>query len=86
MVDSDLDADCGGKRCDNGLTDELDEEAEVEDPAEDLDDPGEESESDCLVRAATGIVERHDGVNSGRPNSGLPAKQGRLGMCVAHGV
>ena len=48
MVDSDLDADCGGKRCDNGLTDELDEEAEVEDPAEDLDDPREESESDSL--------------------------------------
>ena len=58
------------------MTDVLDEEAEVEDPAEDLDDPGEESESDCLVRAATRIVERHDGVNSGRPNSGLPAKQG----------
>ena len=66
------------------MTDVLDEEAEVEDAAEDLDDPGEESESDCLVRAATGVVERHDGVNSGRPNSGLPAKQGRLGTCVAH--
>ena len=44
----DLYADCGGKRCDNGLADELDEEAEVEDPAEDLDDPREESESDSL--------------------------------------
>ena len=58
------------------MTDVLDEEAQVEDPTKDLDDPGEESESDCLVRAATGVVERHDGVNSSRPNSGLPAKQG----------
>ena len=58
------------------MTDVLDEEAEVEDPAEDLDDPGEESESDCLVGAATRVVEGHHGINSGRPNSGLPAKQG----------
>ena len=48
MVGSDLDADCGGKRCDNGLTDELDEEAEVKDAAQDLDDPREESKSDRL--------------------------------------
>ena len=64
------------------MTDVLDEEAQVEDPAKDLDDPGEESESDGLVGGATGVVEGHDGVDSGRPDGGLPAKQGRLGTCA----
>ena len=68
------------------MTDVLDEEAEVEDPAEDLDDPREESESDSLVWSATSIVERHDGVDSSGSNSGLPAKQGRLGTCVCSNV
>ena len=68
------------------MTDVLDEEAEVEDPAEDLDDPREESESDSLVWSATSIVERHDGVDSSGSNGGLPAKQGRLGTCVCSNV
>ena len=58
------------------MTDVLDEEAQVEDPAKDLDDSGEEGESDGLVGGATSVVEGHDGIDSGRPNSGLPAKQG----------
>ena len=47
-VPSHLNADRWGESCHNWLTDVLDEEAEVEDPAEDLDDPREESESDSL--------------------------------------
>ena len=65
------------------MTDVLDEEAEVEDPAKNLNDPGEESEGDGLVGAATRVVEGHDGIDSGRPDSGLPReKQGCLGTCV----
>ena len=56
------------------MTDVLDEEAQVEDPTKDLDDPREESKSDGLVGGATSVVEGHDGIDSGRPNSGLPAK------------
>ena len=48
QLPSHLNADRGGESCHNWLTDVLDEEAEVEDAAQDLDHPRKESESDRL--------------------------------------
>ena len=66
-----MDGHSRGECCNDWLADELDEEAKVEEPTQDFYDPSEKGQSDSLVRGPPGIVEGHEGVDSGGPYGGL---------------